>query len=317
MVNLIVNADDAGYCGERDDGIIRTIEEGIVRNVSLLVNGKTATSFVEKVKEKQLDVFISLHLNLTEFFPISNKENNTLVSKKSGQLRGKFGFRKALKNSKIKQEDIKEEVRAQIERFKQITSYYPLNIDGHQHIHVITDIVRVLGELFSEYRVKSTRIAVELIEENKCNLSPFLQNVSKESELAKQIYFDEFNIGSTDYFMGLSLMGNSSFSSLLPYFQLLSNIYSSLNQINDNDQLDNTNLEESNLDESRNQTKVVTIEWMCHPGYVCTCDHGDDFAKDIARKLEGDLLVDISLQNYLNTSKQSFTITNFHCIPHF
>ena len=67
-IDLVVTADDLGYSGRRDEGILKAFSEGIVTTASLMVNGKTAASAAKAAKACGLP--IGLHLNITEGTPI-------------------------------------------------------------------------------------------------------------------------------------------------------------------------------------------------------------------------------------------------------
>ena len=59
---LIVNADDMGYCEARDEGILQC---PVVHSVSIMVNGPCFDKINwERIHDSQLSV--GLHLNLTE-----------------------------------------------------------------------------------------------------------------------------------------------------------------------------------------------------------------------------------------------------------
>ena len=62
---VILHADDLGYSFERDSGILASP----VTRASLLVNGGSAKSGLERALARGLEVV--LHLNLTEGAPIS------------------------------------------------------------------------------------------------------------------------------------------------------------------------------------------------------------------------------------------------------
>ncbi len=66
---LIINADDFGYCNERDQAIIHLLENKKIISVTCLVNG---SSFEENIHKLKMFDSIGIHLNLTEGKCISN-----------------------------------------------------------------------------------------------------------------------------------------------------------------------------------------------------------------------------------------------------
>jgi len=99
---LVINADDFGYCDQRNRGIVESFKNGVVSSASLLANADRAVEAVQLSEEYGIP--LGLHLNLTEGRPIQTP-NNSLTSEK-GLMRGKFKFREALKNGEIDLDDV-------------------------------------------------------------------------------------------------------------------------------------------------------------------------------------------------------------------
>lgn len=62
-IRLITRADDAGSNASADDAILQTCDRGIVRNVSLMANGRTIASFAERCSHRK-DICFGVHLTL-------------------------------------------------------------------------------------------------------------------------------------------------------------------------------------------------------------------------------------------------------------
>lgn len=99
---IIINADDFGYSAERNKGIVESFVRGVVSSVSLLVNGSSALEAIALAKGNMMP--LGLHVNLTEGRPL-RKGHNTLTDE-SGFLRGKMGFREALRNGQINEAEV-------------------------------------------------------------------------------------------------------------------------------------------------------------------------------------------------------------------
>ena len=98
---LVVNADDFGYCDQRNRGIVESFQNGVVSSASILPNADKAFEAVQ-LSEKY-GIPLGLHLNLTEGRAIKTR-NNSLTER--GLLRGKFKFREALKNGEIDLDEV-------------------------------------------------------------------------------------------------------------------------------------------------------------------------------------------------------------------
>jgi len=216
-MKLLVTADDFGYSARRDEGILAAsvMQGGLVSRVSLMVNGKSALTAVKAVRDAE-NVKIGLHLNLTEGEPICAKEEIPSLLKEDGCFRGAVGLRKAAKMGNLVEDELRKEIVAQIEQFKELRSgALPSYIDGHNHAHVQRPICQILGKVMCEYGVVTTRIPFEPVLPE-----PFLQSVTEEkqnlyraiivdSEDAEEV-FTSFGVKAcADAFVGVSLMGKN------------------------------------------------------------------------------------------------------------
>ncbi|KAL6077432.1 Carbohydrate deacetylase [Balamuthia mandrillaris] len=301
---LVVTADDLGYGEERDRGIFqlwesKEEEEGaeekgggpFISGASLLCNGRTAEEAVKRALSCGLP--LNLHLNLTEGAPLCPPGLVPSLCDSSGEMLGKFGFRKALAEGHVSLSEVEQEVRAQLAWFKQ-RYFTPLlhklassstalvkgmHVDGHQHVHVLPQLVPLLASLFKEYNVLSTRLPNEDL--SNCSWMPqgpqrtFLEEVSSQAESAKAIYASS-SIHSTDAFLGLSLMGSNSTAEHI--FSRLDSIISSYS--------------------SGPSSPPRHIEWMVHPGYKSTA-YGDDFSRSEEREHEMRILSSPELRSGL------------------
>ena len=71
---LVVNADDFGYCDQRNRGIVESFLNGVVSSASLLPNADKALEAVQLSEEYGIP--LGLHLNLTEGRPIKTLKNS-------------------------------------------------------------------------------------------------------------------------------------------------------------------------------------------------------------------------------------------------
>lgn len=94
---LVINADDLGYCDQRNRGIVESFQSGVVSSASLLVNADKTTQAAQLARDYAIP--LGLHLNLTEGRTMKSRFNSLTLE--NGFMRGKFGFREALKNREI------------------------------------------------------------------------------------------------------------------------------------------------------------------------------------------------------------------------
>ncbi|KAM4763451.1 carbohydrate deacetylase isoform 2-T3 [Cyanocitta cristata] len=285
QVKLIVTGDDFGYCPRRNQGIVDCFLAGAVSNVSLLVNGSAAADAAKLARRHNIP--IGLHANLSEGSPVCEvlKTNSSLLNQ-DGFFHGKMGFRTALSKGLLNMSEVKQELKAQVELFHELTGHLPPHMDGHQHVHVLPEVRHVFAEVLEEYGIKYTRVPIEPGLHN-CDWIPpslmdFYLGVEEDSFNTVDV-FTKHGIRWPDIYIGLSTMGrNMSVSSI-------------------RSAIDSAILE---LTAKAPQSRTVTIELMVHPGYpsvppVGGCGEGpDDFSQSWERLHELQTLIKPELQSH-------------------
>ncbi|XP_009909291.2 carbohydrate deacetylase isoform X2 [Dryobates pubescens] len=293
QVKLIVTGDDFGYCPRRNQGIVDCFLAGAVSNVSLLVNGSAAADAAKLARRHNIP--IGLHANLSEGSPVCEvlKTNSSLLNQ-DGFFHGKMGFRTALSKGLLNMSEVKQELKAQVELFRELTGHLPPHMDGHQHIHVLPEVRHVFAEVLQEYGIKYTRVPIEPGLHN-CDWIPpalmdFYLGVEEDSFNTVDV-FTHHGIRWPDIYIGLSTMGKN---------MSVANIWSAI---------DSAIAEFMSRVPSpaAPQSSTVTIELMVHPGYpsvppVGGCGEGpDDFSQSWERLHELQTLMKPELQSHYKT----------------
>ncbi|XP_032931519.1 carbohydrate deacetylase [Catharus ustulatus] len=285
QVKLIITGDDFGYCPRRNQGIVECFLAGAISNVSLLVNGSAAADAAKLARRHNIP--IGLHANLSEGSPVCEvlKTNSSLLNQ-DGFFHGKMGFRTALSKGLLNMSEVKQELKAQVELFHELTGHLPPHMDGHQHVHVLPEVRHVFAEVLEEYGIQYTRVPIEPGLHN-CDWIPpslmdFYLGVEEDSFNTVDV-FTKHGIRWPDIYIGLSTMGrNMSVSSI-------------------RSALDSAVLQ---LGARAAPSSAGTIELMVHPGYpsvppVGGCGEGpDDFSQSWERLHELQTLIEPELQSY-------------------
>ncbi|NXR68402.1 YDJC deacetylase, partial [Rhadina sibilatrix] len=285
QVKLIVTGDDFGYCPRRNQGIVDCFLAGAISNVSLLVNGSAAADAAELAR--RYNIPIGLHANLSEGSPVCEvlKTNSSLLNQ-DGFFHGKMGFRTALSKGLLNMSEVKQELKAQVELFHELTGHLPPHMDGHQHVHVLPEVRHVFAEVLEEYGIKYTRVPIEP-GLHDCDWIPpslmdFYLGVEEDSFNTVDV-FTKHGIRWADAYIGLSTMGrNMSVSSI-------------------RSAIDSAVLR---LPARAARGATVTIELMVHPGYPSVppaggCGEGpDDFSQSWERLHELQTLIKPELQSH-------------------
>lgn len=157
---LIVHADDFGLSEKVNEGIVKAHLEGIVTSTSLMAVGAAFEHAVQLTRSTStLDV--GVHLTLTGEAPVSKPADiPSLLNQDSCFNDHANAFVKRYLLQKISLEDIRKELDAQI--CKAIDHGIAIShLDGHQHIHMLPGIRRIVGELAQQYAIPSIRYPKE------------------------------------------------------------------------------------------------------------------------------------------------------------
>lgn len=128
MARLIVRADDLGLSEGVNYGILKTIKDGIINNVGLMVNMESAYHGYSLIKNT--DVCIGLHTNISSGFPISVPSHISSLVNEDGKFKSSIQYRGKGVNI-IDINDAIIEIEAQIMRFMDIVGRKPDYIDAH------------------------------------------------------------------------------------------------------------------------------------------------------------------------------------------
>ncbi len=162
-LKIIVNADDFGASQGTNKAIIQGSTSGIINSTSIMINIFNVDD-EDKNFLYNTNIDLGLHLNLTNEYAVSNKEDIDLLVDKNGKF--KNGFVKLFLLSLIHpikfKKQVELETRAQIEKYKKLNIKL-LHIDGHRHIHAIPSIFSIIKKLTKEYNIDRIRIINENI----------------------------------------------------------------------------------------------------------------------------------------------------------
>ena len=162
-LKIIINADDFGASKGTNKAIIQGSTSGIINSTSIMINIFNVDD-EDKNFLSSTNIDLGLHLNLTNEYAVSNKEDIDLLVDKDGKF--KNGFVKLFLLSLIHpikfKKQVELETRAQIKKYKNLNIKL-LHIDGHRHIHAIPSIFSIIKKLTKEYNIDRIRIINENI----------------------------------------------------------------------------------------------------------------------------------------------------------
>lgn len=128
---VILRADDLGFSEGVNYGILKTVEQGPIRTVGLMVNMQATQHGYDLIKDKQL--CIGLHTNICVGRPITDPRLIPSLCQENGEFISSSVYRKAyqLGEDFVDLKQVITEIEAQYHRFVSIVGRKPDYFEGH------------------------------------------------------------------------------------------------------------------------------------------------------------------------------------------
>ncbi len=219
MKKLIINADDLGADGARNDGIFEAIEAGVVTSASLLPNGPALEAGLRRISDlRHPHVSLGAHINLSEGKPLSSSLR--LLVGRDGSFLGKARTQQLLMRpgDRELEGEVAREMTAQIESL--LDSGVRIDhLDGHQHVHVFPAVCPAAIAMLRRYGIPWMWIPEE--PHPSSERSVVSDRLAKEARLFSGIaeraraQFKTIDLRTPNHFRGLYLKGRVSAPILL------------------------------------------------------------------------------------------------------
>ena len=235
MCQLIVHADDFGLSEKINEGILYAYRNGILTSASLMANGAAFEHAIALYRTAPtLD--LGIHLNLVnERTVLDSQKNSSLLDSKGRLHRNAKVFTRKYFTGQICLQEVKYELEAQIK--KVLSQGVKIShLDGHQHLHMLPGIHRIILELAKKYGVPAIRLPSERVR------GYMLQNIGMVPRVLELLVLNFFcrlrkkgDFQRANHFVGFFFGGRLNKSNLLTVLQSL--------------------------------PRTGTCELMCHPGF--------------------------------------------------
>ncbi len=149
---LIINADDLGFSKGVNQAILKAHNEGFLSHASLMANTEYFDDAVQNIIPQCRNLKVGLHINLTCGKSLS--AGNLLA--KNGVLNNDFLKLLFLRKSKKILQSIENEIEQQLLKLK--NHHIEIShIDGHEHIHIIPSINKIVRKLALKHNIGRIR----------------------------------------------------------------------------------------------------------------------------------------------------------------
>jgi predicted glycoside hydrolase/deacetylase ChbG (UPF0249 family) len=273
--NLIVNADDLGWTGGVNRGILEAFHRGIVTSTSLLANGAAFAGGVEAARSAP-GLGVGVHLNLSDGPPMADRETVTTLLNNAGEFAGgpeNLLLRRA--RGGLSLSEVETEWDAQIQRVRD-AGIAPTHLDGHKHVHMLPGLFEVALRLAKRHEIGAIRVALEASGLRAALSSGSKQHagvVMKQGVQARGLKLlardarelaEHAGISTTDYFCGIAQTGE---------------------------------LTREGVEQLVKSLPDGTTELMCHPGYVDSALQKTATRLQDSRQAELQILTDTGIRN--------------------
>ena len=155
-----MNADDLGWTGGVNRGIVEAHRNGIVTSATLLANGAAFEDGIRAVRGTP-GLGVGVHLNLTNGRPILPPEQVPSLVDERGEFYGKTPqLLLRMASGKLALAEVEQEWDAQIRKIHD-AGIEPTHLDGHKHVHMLPKLFPMAVRLAKKHGIGSVRIAHE------------------------------------------------------------------------------------------------------------------------------------------------------------
>jgi len=135
---------------------------GMLNGISIIPNSESLKECMALLKPFDKDIAVTVHLNIIEGHSMMPAEEVSLLTDENGVFRVSFGkllICSFLPGRKVYREQLKKELRAQIDAIK---AFFPedadIRLDGHAHYHMIPVVFDALVDVILEEHLKVSYI---------------------------------------------------------------------------------------------------------------------------------------------------------------
>jgi hopanoid biosynthesis associated protein HpnK len=175
---LIVHADDFGLSEAVNRAVLAAHENGIVTSTSIMAGGD-AFAHAAALANGRPSLDVGVHLTLTEQRPVAASVPS-LVNADGRFAPHATQFAKRYLRGEIALADVRAELDAQIRRARE-HGITPTHLDGHQHVHVLPGIARVVADLARAHGIRAVRVPAERLR------GYMLKDLSRLKRVAEQL----------------------------------------------------------------------------------------------------------------------------------
>lgn len=156
MIKILLRADDLGYSEAVNYGMAKSVLDGLINNVGVMVN-MPATEHGVKLLEDATEVAFGLHTNISAGKPITDPKLIPSLVDEYGYFKSSKVYRNATKDFVVL-EEVKVEIEAQYEKFLELFGRKPDYFEGHAVAS--QNFFKGLEQIADKYQLKYSGMSV-------------------------------------------------------------------------------------------------------------------------------------------------------------
>ena len=149
---IILNADDLGFSLGVNDAILKANTDGYLSHASLMANTTYFDHAISEIIPNCPQLKVGVHVNLTCAAALLS--GNILSI--NGELKNTFVTLLFRRKTKRVLEDLEKEIELQILKIKN-AGINISHIDGHEHVHIIPSVNKIVRKLAKKYNISRVR----------------------------------------------------------------------------------------------------------------------------------------------------------------
>ncbi|MBM4047968.1 MAG: ChbG/HpnK family deacetylase [Planctomycetes bacterium] len=161
MRYLVVNADDFGFSEGINRGIVEAHTQGVVTSASVMCHAPGFEDALQRLREHpSLDP--GVHVTLTVGRPVSPPAQVATLVGPQSRFHGLYSFLSRLCVGAMNPDEVRREMRAQIEKFLR-AGLRPSHLNSHHHVHLLPSLARMARDLAAEFGIPFLRCPYNVI----------------------------------------------------------------------------------------------------------------------------------------------------------
>jgi len=157
-MRVIINSDDFGYSIDVNKATMMAFQQKLISSTTCLVNFDEGFKDAVSIIKSDSLTNIGIHINLFEGIPLTQDILKCDLFCSNGHFHGKVRDTPVFFLTNKEHSAVRNEIKAQIEKFISAVGYKPTHLDSHQHVHTEWGICKAIIQNAKFFGIRSIRL---------------------------------------------------------------------------------------------------------------------------------------------------------------